>query len=205
RQLNTEHNDSELWPVAFVDDDVTKQRMQVYNSPVVGMVKDIPKVVEEKNIDHIVIAIPSLKNGELHKIIDHCNKTVAKVQMIPKIEDLMTGKVSVSNLKNVEVEDLLGREAVELYVGSIQDSITGQTVMVTGAGGSIGSERCRQLMRFSPAKILLVGHGEFSIYSIDMELRSKYGQTDVEIIPVIGDIKDRTRMFEIVEIGRAHV
>ena len=84
RQLNTEHNDSELWPVAFVDDDVTKQRMQVYNSPVVGMVKDIPKVVEEKNIDHIVIAIPSLKNGELHKIIDHCNKTVAKVQMIPK-------------------------------------------------------------------------------------------------------------------------
>src|SRR5699024_1110206 len=131
-----------------------------------------------------------------------CSKTKAKVQMIPKIEDLMTGKLSVSNSKNVEVEDLLGRDPVELDVDSIKGSVTGQTVMVTGAGGSIGSELCRQVMRFSPTKILLVGHGECSIYSIDMELRSKYGQTDVEIIPVIGDIKDRARMFDIVEKHR---
>lgn len=199
RQLNTEHNDSELWPVAFVDDNPAKQRMQVYNSPVVGTVKDIPEVVMQHQIDHIVIAIPSLKNGELNQIIDYCNKTSAKVQMIPKIEDLMTGRVSVSNLKNVEVEDLLGREPVELDIDSIQDKVTGHTIMVTGAGGSIGSEICRQLMRFSPAKLLLVGHGEYSIYSIDMELRKKHGQTDVEIIPIIGDVKDRARMFEIVE------
>lgn len=199
RQLNNEHNDSELWPVAFVDDDVTKQRMQVYNLPVVGTVKDIPTVVMQKNIEHIVIAIPSLKNGELNQIIDYCNKTTAKVQMIPKIEDLMTGRVSVSNLKNVEVEDLLGREPVKLDIDSIKDTITGHTVMVTGAGGSIGSELCRQLMRFAPAKLLLVGHGEYSIYSIDMELKKKHGQTDVEIIPIIGDVKDRARMFEIVE------
>src|SRR5699024_5869594 len=127
----------ELWPVAFVDDDVTKQRMQVYNLPVVGTVKDIPTVVMQKNIEHIVIAIPSLKNGELNQIIDYCNKTTAKVQMIPKIEDLMTGRVSVTNLKNVEVEDLLGREPVKLDIDSIKDTITGHTVMVTGAGGSI--------------------------------------------------------------------
>ena len=199
RQLNTEHNDSELWPVVFVDDDLSKQRMQVYNLPVVGTVKDIPEVVMKHQIDHIVIAIPSLKNGELNQIIDYCNKTSAKVQMIPKIEDLMTGRVSVSNLKNVEVEDLLGREPVELDIDSIQDKVTGHTIMVTGAGGSIGSEICRQLMRFSPAKLLLVGHGEYSIYSIDMELRKKHGQTEVEIIPIIGDVKDRTRMLEIVE------
>lgn len=199
RQLNTEHNDSELWPVAFVDDNPAKQRMQVYNLPVVGEVKDIPEVVLQQQIDHIVIAIPSLKNGELNQIIDYCNKTSAKVQMIPKIEDLMTGRVSVSNLKNVEVEDLLGREPVELDIDSIQDKVTGHTIMVTGAGGSIGSEICRQLMRFSPAKLLLVGHGEYSIYSIDMELRKKHGQTDIEIVPVIGDVKDRARIFEIVE------
>ncbi len=199
RQLNNDHNESELWPVAFIDDDLAKQRMQVYNLPVVGKVKDIPDIVHNHSIDHIVIAIPSLKNGELNQIIDYCNKTSAKVQMIPKLEDLMTGRVSVSNLKNVEVEDLLGREPVELDIDSIQDKVTGHTIMVTGAGGSIGSEICRQLMRFSPSKLLLVGHGEFSIYSIDMELKKKYGQTDVEIIPIIGDVKDRARMFEIVE------
>ncbi|MEI3606614.1 nucleoside-diphosphate sugar epimerase/dehydratase [Pseudogracilibacillus sp. SE30717A] len=199
RQLNNEHNDSELWPVAFVDDDLAKQRMQVYNLSVVGMVKDIPVIVTNQAIDHIVIAIPSLKNGELKNIIDYCGKTSAKVQMIPKLEDLMTGRVSVSNLKNVEVEDLLGREPVELDIDSIQDKVTGHTIMVTGAGGSIGSEICRQLMRFSPARLLLIGHGEYSIYSIDMELKKKHGQTDVEIIPIIGDVKDRVRMFEIVD------
>lgn len=199
RQLNNEHNDSELWPVAFVDDDEAKQRMQVYNLPVAGTVADIPEVALKEKIDHIVIAIPSLKNGELEKIVDQCNKTNAKIKMIPKIEDLMTGRVSVSHLKNVEVEDLLGREPVHLDSEAIQDTITGETVMVTGAGGSIGSEISRQLMRFSPARILLVGHGEFSIYSIDMELRKAYGQTDVEIIPIIGDVKDRARMFQIMD------
>ncbi|OZU88243.1 hypothetical protein CIL03_11350 [Virgibacillus indicus] len=198
RQLKNEHN-SELLPVAFVDDDLSKQRMQVYNLPVLGKVKDIANVVEAEKIEHIVIAIPSLKNGKLEKIVVECNKTNAKVQMIPKIEDLMTGKVSVSHLKNVEVEDLLGREPVELDINAISEYVTGSTVMVTGAGGSIGSEICRQLMRFTPKKIVLVGHGEFSIYSIDMELRNTYGDTETEILPVIGDVQDRERIFNIVE------
>ena len=202
RQLNNGNNDSELWPVAFVDDDPKKQKMQVYNLPVIGTVKDIPNIVEEKNIEHIVIAIPSLKNSELKKIIDYCNKTKAKVQMIPKIEDLMTGKVSVSHLKNVEVEDLLGRDPVELDIASIRHKVAGETVLVTGAGGSIGSEICRQLMQFSPEKIILVGHGEYSIYTIDKELKQKYGEDDIEIIPIIGDIQDEERMLEIVETYR---
>ena len=199
RQLNNDHNDSELWPVAFIDDDATKQRMQVYSLPVIGTVQDIPEVVMKERIDHIVIAIPSLKNGELSRIVEQCNKTSVKIQMIPKIEDLMTGRVSVSHLKNVEVEDLLGREPVHLDNDAIQETITGKTVMVTGAGGSIGSEICRQIMRFTPRKILLVGHGEFSIYSIEMELRNKYGQSHTEIVPIIGDVKDRKRMFELME------
>jgi FlaA1/EpsC-like NDP-sugar epimerase len=100
RQLRDQSHEAELQPVAFVDDDMTKQRMQLYSLPVVGKVRDIPRVVEEMEIEHIVIAIPSLRNGQLKKIVDFCNQTNAKVQMIPKIEDLMTGKVSVSHLKN---------------------------------------------------------------------------------------------------------
>src|SRR5690625_8036091 len=94
--------------------------------------------------------------------------------MIPRIEDLMTGKISVSNLKNVEVEDLLGRAPVELDLNSIRETVTGQVILVTGAGGSIGSELCRQLIRFSPKQLTLVGHGEHSIYNIELELRNKH-------------------------------
>jgi len=198
RQLSNGHNDSGLLPVGFVDDDLHKLRMQLYNLPVLGKVKNIPQLVEKMNIDQIVIAIPSLRNGQLTDIVKQCNETEAKVQMLPKIEDLMTGKVSVSTLKNIEVEDLLGREPVELDINAISDYVTRQTVMVTGAGGSIGSELSRQLMRFSPDQIILVGHGEFSIYSIDMELRNKYKDLHIDIIPVIGDVQDRERMFDLV-------
>ncbi|WP_156290939.1 polysaccharide biosynthesis protein [Oceanobacillus salinisoli] len=199
RQLQNEHGNAELSPVAFVDDDDNKQKMQLYNLPVEGTVKDIPDVVKKYRIEHIVIAIPSLRNGELTKIVEECNKTNAQVKMIPKIEDLMTGRVNVQHLKNVEVEDLLGREPVKLDIHAISEYVTGSTVMVTGAGGSIGSEICRQLMKFAPSKILLVGHGEYSIYNIDMELKGKYKDANMEIVPIIGDVQDRERIFDIVE------
>ncbi|GAA0434889.1 nucleoside-diphosphate sugar epimerase/dehydratase [Lentibacillus halophilus] len=200
RQLHNSHDgDNDLLPVVFVDDDLTKQRMEIYGVPVLGRMRHIPELVEEHRIDHVVIAIPSLANGDLNAILDYCNQTSAKVQMIPKIEDLMTGRVSVSNLKNVEVEDLLGRDPVELDIDTISEYVTGQTVMVTGAGGSIGSELCRQLMAFTPGKIVLVGHGEFSIYNINMELKDTYRDTDIDIVPVIGDVQDRHHMFAVLE------
>lgn len=198
RQLKA-HNFSGLLPVGFVDDDASKQKMQLYNVPVLGKVKDIPRIVKEYEIKHIVIAIPSLSQEELNKLAAVCGKTKVPTQMMPKIEDLMTGRISVSHLKDVEVEDLLGRDPVELDIAAITNDVTGRTVMVTGAGGSIGSELCRQLMRFNPARLILVGHGEYSIYTIDMELREDYGDLDTEIVPVIGDIRDRSRMFEVVE------
>ena len=198
RQLQNNHEHSELFPIAFVDDDISKQRMEVYGIPVLGKIKDIKSVVEEHHIDHVVIAIPSLRSRDLNKIVFKCNETKAKVKMIPKIEDLMTGKVAVSQLKSVEVEDLLGRQLVELDIGAIKSEVTGHTVMVTGAGGSIGSELCRQLMEFKPREIILVGHGEYSIYTIDMELRETFGEGNIDIIPVIGDVKDQQRMLEIV-------
>lgn len=199
RQLKNEPQNTDLNPIAFVDDDSSKHKMQLYGIPVEGHSNDIPQLVEKMKIDHIVIAIPSLRNGELAKVVSLCNQTNARVQMLPKIEDLASGRVSVSALRNVDVEDVLGRPSVKLDLGTISEFVTGQTVMITGAGGSIGSEICRQLMQFNPNKILLVGHGEFSIYSIDMELRETFQDKDTEIIPIIGDVQDRKRIFEIVE------
>ncbi|WP_163538984.1 nucleoside-diphosphate sugar epimerase/dehydratase [Gracilibacillus sp. YIM 98692] len=199
RQLKNEQQNTDLSPIAFADDDLNKHKMQLYNIPVEGNTKDIPQLVKDLNIEHIVIAIPSLSNGALTEIVSVCNQTSAKVQMVPKIEDIVSGKVSVSALKNVDVEDVLGRDPVELDINSISEYVTDNTVMVTGAGGSIGSEICRQLMRFTPKRILLVGHGEFSIYSIDMELRNKYKDQEIEIIPIIADVQDRERIFEVVQ------
>ncbi|WP_112182130.1 MULTISPECIES: nucleoside-diphosphate sugar epimerase/dehydratase [Paraliobacillus] len=199
RQLKNEPQNTDLNPVAFVDDDSNKQKMQLYDIPVSGFTNDIPQIVEKMKIDHIVIAIPSLSNGELNEVVTMCNQTNARVQMLPRIEDLASGRVSVSALRNVDVEDVLGRPSVQLDLGTISEFVTSQTVMITGAGGSIGSEICRQLMAFNPDKILLVGHGEFSIYSIDMELRETLQDKDTEIIPIIADVQDRKRIFEIVE------
>jgi FlaA1/EpsC-like NDP-sugar epimerase len=152
----------------------------------------------------IVLAIPSLSKDELTRIFDECSKTKVKTQIMPMIEDIMLGKVEVNHFRDVEVEDLLGREPVELDIDGISEYITGKTVLVTGAGGSIGSEICRQICRFSPKKLVLVGHGENSIYLIDMELRNS-SLPSVEVIPVIGDIQDRARMFEVMEEHRPDV
>ncbi|CAH2713887.1 UDP-N-acetyl-alpha-D-glucosamine C6 dehydratase [Neobacillus rhizosphaerae] len=190
--------DAELSTVAFIDDDPKKFKLQILDIPMFGNTSQIQEAVTTLNIDNIVIAIPSLKQNELKRIFDECAKTKAKTQIMPMLEDLMTGKVSVNNFRDVQVEDLLGRDPVELDINSISEYVSGKTVLVTGAGGSIGSEICRQICKFNPAKIILVGHGENSIYLIDMELRRTY-QTQIEIVPVIGDIQDRARMFQVME------
>ncbi|XXM72941.1 polysaccharide biosynthesis protein [Lysinibacillus sphaericus] len=197
RQLMKSH-DTDLEPVGFIDDDVKKQKLQIYGVTVIGGTKDIPKVVEKYGIENIIIAIPSLRKGQLQEVYQECSKTNAKTQIMPMIEDIVSGKVSVNQFRDVQVEDLLGREPVELDVKSISEKLTGKTILVTGAGGSIGSEICRQVSKFKPRKLLLLGHGENSIYMIDMELRNKYKE-EFEIIPVIADIQDRNRIFEVMD------
>ncbi|AEH52401.1 polysaccharide biosynthesis protein [Heyndrickxia coagulans] len=188
--------DADLEPVAFIDDDPNKWKLEIYGVPVVGMVSEIPWAVEQYNIDHIVIAIPSLKRVGMQRIYEECAKTKAKTKVLPMLEDLITGKVSVNQIRDVQVEDLLGREPIELDMTMISEKLTGKTVLVTGAGGSIGSEICRQVAQFLPKKLLLLGHGENSIYTIDMELRNKY-DNDIEIVPLIADVQDRVRIFDI--------
>jgi FlaA1/EpsC-like NDP-sugar epimerase len=203
RQL-MDNQDLGLKPSAFIDDDPNKYRLQILGIPVAGNSKEIVQAVEKYKIDLIVLAIPSLSKNELKLIFDECLKTKVKTQIMPMIEDIMLGKVEVNQFRDVEVEDLLGREPVELDIDGISETITGKTVLVTGAGGSIGSEICRQICRFSPRKLVLVGHGENSIYLIDMELRNS-ALPSVEIVPVIGDIQDRARMFEVMEEYRPDV
>ena len=203
RQLKTNH-ESKLHPVAFVDDDTKKHKLEIMGLPVLGGKEVIQEAVKQLNIDYIIIAIPSLKTNELKEIYSECAKTEAKTQSMPKIEDIMLGKVSVNQFKDVKVEDLLGREPVELDHEGILETIGGKIILVTGAGGSIGSEICRQICKFNPSKIILLGHGENSIYTIDMELRQSY-QKDIKIIPIIADIQDRDRIFEVMETYRPDV
>ncbi|VEF49598.1 Capsular polysaccharide biosynthesis protein capD [Bacillus freudenreichii] len=203
RQL-LHNNDVDLDPVAFVDDDPRKYLLEMYGLKVCGRIKDIPEIVRDKRVENIIIAIPSLSKKEVRRIYEICTKADVEIKIMPLLEDVMTGKVEVSALRNVEVEDLLGREPVELDISSISESITGETVLVTGAGGSIGSEICRQVCRFTPKEIILLGHGEFSIYNIDMELRQEYGE-HIKIIPVIADVQDREKMLEVMEQFRPSV
>ncbi len=196
--------EADLNPIGYVDDDPKKWHMDIFDIHVLGKIYDIEKVVEKHKVEWIVIAIPSLKKSELNRIVDLCTKTKVKVQIMPKLEDIMTGKVSVTSFRDVEVEDLLGREPVELDMKGISEKLKGKTVLVTGAGGSIGSEICRQVSKFRPKRLLLLGHGENSIYQINLELQNKY-KDKFEIIPLIADIQDRDRIFEIMDRYRPQV
>jgi FlaA1/EpsC-like NDP-sugar epimerase len=198
RQLMKSH-DTDLEPVGFIDDDAKKLKLQIFGVTVLGGTKDIPAIVEKYGIENIIIAIPSLRKGQLQEVYQECSKTTAKIQIMPMIEDIVSGKVSVKQFRDVQVEDLLGREPVELDIKSISEKLTGKTILVTGAGGSIGSEICRQVSKFKPNKLVLLGHGENSIYTIDMELRNKHRE-EFDIIPVIADIQDRDRIFEVLEV-----
>ena len=188
----------ELKIVAVVDRDVSKQGSLLHGIKVVGTDEQIPEIVANYEISQIVVAIPSLKPDEYERILSLCKKTGAKVSAMPKYEEVVTGKLKVHKLREIDIADLLGRKEVKLDQTSLQSNIEGKTVLVTGAGGSIGSELCRQIVRFSPARLLLLGHGENSIYLIHKELTTNYGE-EVEIVPIIADIQDRERIFHIMK------
>ncbi|WP_309120858.1 nucleoside-diphosphate sugar epimerase/dehydratase [Paenibacillus sp.] len=193
-----------LWPVGFIDDDSAKHHLEVLGLPVLGGRQTIEEAVKVHDVQNIIIAIPKLNKRELNGIVAECNKTEAKTQIVPMIEDFLNGKVSLSAVRDVQVEDLLGRDPVELDIASISEYITGSVVLVTGAGGSIGSEICRQISRFTPRSVVLLGHGENSIYSIHMELHDD-NPNEIQYITEIADIQDRNKMFQVLERHRPKV
>ena len=187
--------------VAIVDDDKNKQNTYLHGVKVVGTTEQIPEIVGNYEIEQIVIAIPSLAPDDYERIVEYCQQTEVKVNAMPKYEQVITGKLSVSKLQEIDIADLLGRKEVKLDQQSLKSNIKCKTVLVTGAGGSIGSELCRQIAQFCPARLLLLGHGENSIYLIHKELSSRY-KDDIELIPIIADIQDRERIFHIMETYR---
>lgn len=197
--VSSSKTSKDLQIVGFVDDDPNKQNIYLSNVKVLGRIKDLPRLIQEHEIDMVTITIPSLSNRKLREIFETLEDLKVKVNTMPSVEEIASGKISVSKLKKIDVVDLLGRDEVELDIETIKDQITNKTILVTGAGGSIGSEICRQIIKFNPKKLLLLGHGENSIYLIDRELKVKYKEKMTSICPIIADVQDRERIFEIMQ------
>ena len=198
------HPKMRMMPVAFVDDDQEKQRKDIYGVRILGTTKDIEKIVQQMGITKVVIAMPSLPNKKLNEVYDIARKTGAECVILPNIDEVMSGNLHVQQLRNVEIEDLLGRDPVELDQTLIEKQLRGKRILVTGAGGSIGSEICRQVSSFRPKELIILGHGENSIYQLNMELLGKYAE-HFRITPVIADVQDRKRIFEVMEKYRPDV
>lgn len=176
-------------PVGFIDDSENKISLNVQGFPVLGSRKDIPEVVEKYGVEEIIIAIPSASGDTVREIVGICKETKASnLKILPGVHDILSGKITVSAIREVQVEDLLGRDPVWVDLEKVAHYLKDQVVLVTGAGGSIGSELCRQIVRFSPAQLILAGHGENSIFDIQQELK------DHPIITEIFDIKDHEKV-----------
>ncbi|MBC7911340.1 MAG: polysaccharide biosynthesis protein [Pyrinomonadaceae bacterium] len=184
--------DIDLDVKGFVDDDLSKQGSVIHRVKVLGTTEDLPRLVRSLDIDHVVITIAQASRQELRSVVEICEKIPIKVRIIPGLFEILQGRVKVSRIRDVQIEDLLGRELVRLDEDEMQGFLAGKTVMVTGAGGSIGSELARQVARFEPAALLLVERAEFALFNIDRELRDLY--PDLEIMPLTSDVCDEGRM-----------
>ncbi len=197
--LNSSITNDQLNVVGIVDDATDKVGTLFYGSKVIGTTDNLPELIKELNVENVTIAIPSLKAEGFERLLSLLEALPVTVNSMPSIEQIVNGDVSVTKLREVDVIDLLGRDEVKLDMDSISSQIMDKIILVTGAGGSIGSEICRQVIRFNPRQLILVGHGENSIYLIEKELRVNYCHKDAEIIPIIADIQDRERIFEIIK------
>ena len=194
--VNGLRNRADVQVVGFLDDDANKQGTTIYGYPVVGRISDLTQTVDQYSVEQITIAIPSLSNDEMQQILNEARKTTVKTNQMPFIEDVLSGDYQLDEVKEIEVADLLGRDEVELDMEVIREQVADKIVLISGAGGSIGSEISRQIAGFNPKRIILLGHGEFSIYKIDRELR-KWPNRTFEVEPVIADVQDRERILEV--------
>ncbi len=180
-------------PVGFVDDDPEKWGKNVMDYPVLGPIDKVPEFVETQAVDEILVSIPSASGREMARIVEFCDKAAVPYKTIPGLFQLITGKADIAPAREVSVEDLIRREPVVMNVESLLNEIKGRVVLVTGGGGSIGSEISKQLVEFQPAQILLLGNEENSIVEALWELKT-FGLDATEAIPIIGDIKDIPKM-----------
>ncbi len=191
KELLTNH-ELGLYPVAFIDDDPRKNKLRLHEIPVVGTIADIGRVAHEQDVGAIVIAMPSAPGSVIRRIVQAAADAGLKTRTLPPLSDVLSGRASPSSLRDVQIEDLLRRDPVQTDLAAVRNLAKGRTVLITGAGGSIGSELCRQLARLEPACLVILGHGENSIFDIQAELLATFPK--LNLLPVIADVRDRQRI-----------
>lgn len=189
--------------VGLLDDDAGKWGRELGGHRVIGAIEALPEVAQDLKARHAILAIPSASVGLRRKVADTCARAGLQLLTVPGLEDIMSGKVAVNALRKVEIEDLLGRETVCIDSANVAGLLAGQTVLVTGAGGSIGSELCRQIARFSPARLVLVEQSEYALYLIEQWFACQ--RLELEIVPLAADVRDRVRLEEIFAAWRPAV
>lgn len=182
------HYGNQVNVVGFIDDDPLKQSQQVLGCPVLGTKESIAEVVVKYNVDEIIVSMPSVPRKVIREFVVLAQKTGKKVKLLPGVFDLIEGNVTVNEIREVQIEDLLGRDPVEADLEGMRAYMKDKIVLVTGAGGSIGSELCRQILTFNPKKLLLLDNCENNMYEIEMELRKS---TQVRLVPLVKDIRDK--------------
>lgn len=190
-------------PIVLIDDDKSKLGKRISGVKIEGNRYDIPYIVGDQEIDLILIAIPSLDAKNKAEIIEICKNTNCKLQIIPGMYEILSGDATVSRIKDVDLEDLLGRDPIQLDNKGISDYIEGKTILVTGGGGSIGSELCRQISVYNPKRLIIFDIYENNVYDIQNELREEF--PDMNLTVLIGSVRDRKRLHEIFTKYRVNV
>lgn len=189
--------------IGLLDDDAGKSGRHIQGVPVMGRLEELGALARANGVEDAILAMPSLGHEMRKHLVDDCAKLGINLLTIPSMEDLMQGRVSVANLRKIELDDLLGRDPVRLDSAGLHDLLTDKVVMVTGAGGSIGSELCRQIAFFQPSRLLMLDQGEFALYQIEEEFRAALPQTSITCL--IGDVKDAARVGEAMRTYRPAV
>jgi FlaA1/EpsC-like NDP-sugar epimerase len=189
--------------VGLLDDDVKKHGTDLYGVRVLGRLAELPRLAEEHGIEQAIVAMPGQPHSVRRRAVDLCSAAGVPALTVPSYEDLVAGRVRTSQVRRVELDDLLGRDPVKLDSEGVYEWLHGRVVMVTGAGGSIGEELCRQLVRFAPAKLVLFEASEYALYRVDQEFREHHPRAVV--IPVIGDVKNAARLDQVVREHRPAV
>ncbi len=189
--------------VGFLDDDAGKQGHTLNGVKVLGGLSDLAHWVEHFGIERAIIAMPASSHQQRQRAIQLCSAAKVQVLTVPSFDDLMSGKVAVSQLRAIELDDLLGRDPVLLDTAGLQELLHNRSVMVTGAGGSIGSELCRQIARFSPARLVLFELSEFALYTVEQELQQTY--PSLNLVCLVGDVRDAARVDEVMKRHRPAV
>ena len=182
----------DLSPMALVDDDPAKSGMRLHGIPVLGTTRDIGAIAAKCEAQLLVIAIPSATRDEMRQIVDACMETGVEFKIVPSMREMIQGEARLTELRSVQIEDLLGRETVELPMEGLQTDLQGHTILVTGGAGSIGSELARQIARFRPSRLIVLDQAESPLYFVNLELSEAH--PDLAIIPVVADITDQGRM-----------